>query len=153
MTEMQITNSFGTKLAVHIRMGDEADKQRLKEKNPHLKNLVWEGGYLILAQIEDTIVGYLWAFQREIPAPVEASELFINIVEIIYSDLRCQGLGSRMVQRCLEIAREESVYQVRAYCDIGNVPSHRLWLKNNFSISPVKHLDGSITGSFVTLVL
>jgi len=45
------------------------------------------------------------------------------------------------------------VYQVRAYCDIRNIPSHRLWLKNKFSISPVKMPDDTIAGSFVSYVL
>lgn len=49
--------------------------------------------------------------------------------------------------------KEEKVYQVRAYCDIRNVPSHRLWLKNKFAISPVKMPDNTIAGSFVSYVL
>ena len=58
-----------------------------------------------------------------------------------------------MISEIIKIAKEEKVYQVRAYCDIGNVSSHRLWLKNKFAISPVKMPDGSIPGSFVSFVL
>ena len=136
-----------------IRIGTDAEKQKLLNDYPHIKNVVRDGGYFIVAQIEDTIVGYLWCFKRKIPAPVEQDEIFINIIEVIYTNLRCQGMASSMLQKIMEIAKEEKVYQVRAYCDIWNVPSHRLWLKNKFSISPVKMPDGSIAGSFVSFVL
>ena len=138
---------------VIIRIGTDAEKQKLLNDYPNIKNVVRDGGYFIVAQIEDTIVGYLWCFKRKIPAPVEQDEIFINIIEVIYTNLRCQGMASSMLQKIIEIAKEEKVYQVRAYCDIGNVPSHRLWLKNKFSISPVKMPDGSIAGSFVSFVL
>ena len=138
---------------VIIRIGTDAEKQKLLNDYPNIKNVVRDGGYFIVAQIEDTIVGYLWGFKRKIPAPVEQDEIFINIIEVIYTNLRCQGMASSMLQKIMEIAKEEKVYQVRAYCDIWNVPSHRLWLKNKFSISPVKMPDGSIAGSFVSFVL
>ena len=136
-----------------IRLGTDAEKQKLLTDYPNIKNVIRDGGYFIVAKIEDTVVGYLWAFKREIPAPVEQDEIFINIIEVIYTNLRCQGVASKMISEIIEIAKEEKVYQVRAYCDIGNVPSHRLWLKNKFSISPVKMPDGSISGSFVSYVL
>ena len=138
---------------VIIRIGTDAEKQKFLNDYPNIKNVVRDGGYFIVAQIEDTIVGYLWGFKRKIPAPVEQDEIFINIIEVIYTNLRCQGMASSMLQKIMEIAKEEKVYQVRAYCDIRNVPSHRLWLKNKFSISPVKMPDGSIAGSFVSFVL
>ena len=136
-----------------IRQGTDAEKQKLLTDYPNIKNVIRDGGYFIVAKIEDTVVGYLWAFKRKIPAPVEQDEIFINIIEVIYTNLRCQGVASKMISEIIEIAKEEKVYQIRAYCDIGNFPSHRLWLKNKFSISPVKMPDGSISGSFVSYVL
>ena len=136
-----------------IRLGTDAEKQELLTDYPNIKNVIRDGGYFIVAQIEDTTVGYLWGFKRKIPAPVEQDEIFINIIEVIYTNLRFQGVASEMISEIIKIAKEEKVYQVRAYCDIGNVPSHRLWLKNKFSISPVRMPDGSIAGSFVSFVL
>ena len=136
-----------------IRLGTEAEKQNLLINHPNVKNVIRDGGYFIVAKIEDTIIGYLWAFKREIPAPVKQDEFFINIIEVIYTNLRRQGVASKMINEIIEIAKKEKVYQVRAFCDIDNVPSHCLWLKNNFSISPTKMQDGSISGSFVSYVL
>ena len=138
---------------VIIRIGTDAEKQKLLNDYPNIKNVVRDGGYFIVAKIEDTIVGYLWGFKRKIPAPVDQNEIFINIIEVIYTNLRCQGIASNMLKAIINIAKEEKAYQVRAYCDIGNVPSHRLWLKNKFSVSPVKMPDRSIAGSFVSFVL
>ena len=136
-----------------IRLGTDAEKQKLLTDYPNIKNVIRDGGYFIVAKIEDTVVGYLWAFKRKIPAPVEQDEIFINIIEVIYTNLRRQGVASKMISEIIEIAKEEKAYQIRAYCDIGNFPSHRLWLKNKFSISPVKMPDGSISESFVSYVL
>ena len=138
---------------VIIRIGTDTEKQNLLLDCPNIKNVVRDGGYFVVAQIEDTIVGYLWAFKRKIPAPVDQNEIFINIIEVIYTNLRCQGIASNMLKAIINIAKEETAYQVRAYCDIENVPSHRLWLKNKFSVSPVKMPDRSIAGSFVSFVL
>lgn len=138
---------------VNIRIGTEKEKQQLITTYPYTKNVIGDNGYLIVAEKEKDIIGFLWAFVRDIPAPVEAKEMFINAIEVFHSELRCQGIGTQMVQKIIEIARNELVYQVRAYCDITNVPSHRLWLKNKFSISPVKMPDNTIAGSFVSYVL
>ena len=97
-----------------IRFGTEHEKQELLNDYPNIKNVVHDGGYFIVAQIEDTIVGYLWGFKRKIPAPVEQDEIFINIIEVIYTNLRCQGIASSMLQKIIKIAKEEKVYQVRA---------------------------------------
>lgn len=138
---------------VMIRFGTEAEKQTLLNEYPEIKNVILDGGYFIVAVIEDTVIGFLWAFKRKIPAPIEQSEIFVNIIEVIYTNLRCQGIASAMLNEIIKVAKEENVYQIRAFCDIWNIPSHRLWLKNRFSVSPVKMPDGSVTGSFVSYVL
>ena len=136
-----------------IRLGTEDEKQKLLTDYPNVQNVIRDGGYFIIAKIEDTIVGFLWAFKRKIPAPVEQNEFFINVIEVIYTNLRCHGVASKMLNEMIEIAKKEKAYQVRAFCDIGNVSSHHLWLKNKFSISPVKMEDGTIPGSFVSYIL
>lgn len=138
---------------INIRNGTDKDKQILLSKYPNLQKFFGDTGYLIVAGNESEIIGFLWAFKRDIPAPVEAQEMFINAIEVFNKDLRCRGIGSQMVQRIIEIARNEHVYQVRASVQIGNVASHRLWFKNKFSISPVKMPNADIVGSFVSFVL
>lgn len=138
---------------VTIRLGAEKDKELLKTQQPQTAPVLGDGGYLIVAEDNGQIVGFLWAFKRKIPAPIEQEELFINVIEVFPEELRCQGLATRMLGEAKRIAINENCYQLRAYCDIRNVSSHRLWVKNGYGINPVALPDGNIAGSFVSLVL
>ena len=138
---------------VTIRLGAEKEKELLRTRHPQTVPVLGDGGYLIVAEENDQIVGFLWAVKRKIPAPIEQEELFINVIEVFPEELRCQGLATRMLGEAKRIAINENCYQLRAYCDIRNVSSHRLWVKNGYGINPVALPDGNIVGSFVSLVL
>ena len=149
----RINLKIGVKILITIRSGAEKDKELLKAQYTHTAPVLGDDGYLIIAEENGKIVGFLWAFKREIPAPVDRSEMFINAIEVFPEELRCQGLATQMLAGIKIIAIKESCYQLRAYCDIRNVPSHRLWVKNGYGISPIKMPDGIIVGSYVSLVL
>lgn len=138
---------------IDIKNGTESDKQRLLSKYPNLDKYFFGDGRLVIAEDRSDIVGFLWAHKRKIPAPVEAEEMFINYITVFEPELRCRGIGTQMVQKIIEIAKAEQVYQIRAKVKTENVPSHRLWLKNKFSISPAQMPDGNIAVSFVGYVL
>lgn len=138
---------------IDIKNGTESDKRRLLSKYPNLDKFFFGDGRLVIAENGNDIVGFLWAHKRKISAPVEAEEMFINYIEVFKPELRCRGIGTQMVQKIIEIARAEQVYQIRAKVRIENAPSHGLWLKNKFSISPAQMPDGNITVSFVGYVL
>lgn len=110
-------------------------------------------GRLVIAEDRNDIVGFLEAHKRKNSAPVEAQEMFINYISVFEPELRCRGIGTQMIQRIIEIAKAEQVYQIRAKVRAENMPSHRLWLKNKFSISPAQMPDGNIVVSFVGYVL
>ena len=44
---------------VMIRFGTEAEKQTLLTEYPEIKNVLRDGGYFIVAVIEDTVIGFL----------------------------------------------------------------------------------------------
>ena len=135
-----------------IKLGTEADKNYILEKYPHTSQVIYGDGYLVTACENYEIIGFAWIFTREIPI-VNKTENFINVIDI-FSEENCRkGIASLMVQKIIELARERGSYQIRAYCDINNVSSHMLWLKNGFSISPVKMPDNQIVGSYVAYVL
>lgn len=138
---------------INIKNGTESDKQRLLSKYPNLDKFFFGDGRLVIAEDGNNIVGFLWAHKRKISAPVEAKEMFINYISVFEPELRCRGIGTQMIQRIIEIAKAEQVYQIRAKVKTENMPSHRLWLKNKFSISPAQMPDGNIAVSFVGYVL
>lgn len=138
---------------INIKNGTESDKQRLLSKYPNLDKFFFGNGRLVIAENGNDIVGFLWAHKRKISAPVEAEEMFINYITVFELELRRRGIGTQMVQKIIEIAKAEQVYQIRAKVKTENVSSHRLWLKNKFSISPAQMPDGNIAVSFVGYVL
>ena len=138
---------------INIKNGTESDRLRLLSKYPNLDKFFFGNGRLVIAENGNEIVGFLWAHKRKISAPVEAGEMFINYITVFEPELHCRGIGTQMIQRIIEIARAEQVYQIRAKVKTENVPSHRLWLKNKFSISPAQMPDGNIAVSFVGYVL
>lgn len=136
-----------------IRVGSKEEKEFILSKYPYTAQVMRQGGSLIVAVEGGAIMGFLWSFRREIPVAVGRTEEFINVIEVFDAEQRCRGIGSLMVKKCLETARKNECYQVRAYCDANNLPSHMLWVKNGFTVSPVKMENGRIVGSYVAYKL
>lgn len=136
-----------------IKIGNKADKKAILKIRPDAASYFKGSSYFLVAQEADRILGFAIVFRNKIPAPVKANEAFINLIEVFEEKDRGKGIASAMVQKVIETEQEENTYQIRAYCDINNIASHRLWLKNGFGISPVKMQNGDILGSYVTYVL
>lgn len=134
-----------------IRCGTEADKNQILSLRPQAESLFGGNSYFLVAE-DAEILGFAVVFHRDIPAPIDAKEAFINLIEVLDEKNMRKGIASGLVQKVLETERLKDTYQVRAYCDIWNAASHRLWKKNGFGISPMKMPDGKILGSFVTYV-
>lgn len=137
---------------MQVRLGTQSDREQILRIRPQAAEFI-DGDYLIVAEENHALLGFAAVFVREIPAPVGASEAFINVIEVFDEVQRRKGIASAMIEKIAKIGRERKVYQLRAYCDIGNTASNRLWRKNKFGIAPVKMPDGSIVGSYATLVL
>jgi RimJ/RimL family protein N-acetyltransferase len=139
---------------MEIKVASKTEIHEIIKKFPGTKSVIWENDdntYLLLAKENNHIIGFSFSFRRKIPAPIgDLSEDFINVIEVLELNKRNKGIGSALVQQSIAIAKDNGSIQVRAYCDISNEASHRLWLKNGFGISPVKLPDGNIVGSFVT---
>ena len=136
---------------MNIRVGNEIDKEYILNIRPQAAGLFKGNSYFILAE-EEGILGFAVVFHRDIEAPVPANEAFINLIEVLNESNHKKGIASCLVQQIIETEEETNTYQIRAYCEINNIASHRLWLKNGFGISPVKEANGQIPGSFVTYV-
>lgn len=136
-----------------IKIGTDEEKELILAKYPYTSAVMHQGGSLVIAYEEKEIIGFLWSFSREIPVPIGKTEDFINVIEIFNARHRRKGIGSLMVQKCIDLAREKGSYQVRAYCEADNKSSHMLWIKNGFSVSPVKLENQQIIGSYVAYVL
>lgn len=146
-------NCQPTALRFEIQIGSENEKSEILKKYPHTKNVIRDGGVLIIALKCNEIIGFLWMYKRNILAPVDKCEWFINVIDVPKAINRCKGIGSGLVREAVKYAKNDGVYQISAYCDIANVSSHMLWRKNGFAIMPAYGADNSVIGSFVGLVL
>lgn len=138
---------------IEIKIGTESQKAEILAEYPHTKAVIRDGGVLIVAIEGDEITGFLWMFKRKMLAPVDEYEWFINVIDVPEAQNRCKGVGSGMVRKAVSLAKSDGAYQISAYCDIANIPSHMLWRKNGFAIQPAYGADGAVLGSFVGLVL
>lgn len=136
-----------------IKIGSESQKAEILAEYPHTKAVIRDGGVLIVAIEGDEITGFLWMFKRKMLAPVDEYEWFINVIDVPEAQNRCKGVASGMVRKAVSLAKSDGAYQISAYCDIANIPSHMLWRKNGFAIQPAYGADGAVLGSFVGLVL
>ena len=77
-----------------VRNGSEKDKQDLLNKYPDLQNffVMCDTGYLIVAEKENDIIGFLWAYKRDIPAPIEAQKY--SLMQLKYLMMICGVKGS-----------------------------------------------------------
>ncbi|MBQ3018602.1 MAG: GNAT family N-acetyltransferase [Clostridia bacterium] len=138
---------------MNIRIGTKEDKSAIIGKYPHTRQVLGENGYLVVAEENENIEAFAWAFVRKIPAPIDKSEMFVNAIQTFEPKNQSKGIASELIKKLIELAKAQSLYQIRAYCDINNISSHKLWEKNNFTISPVKNQNGEILGSYVTSLL
>lgn len=138
---------------IEIKIGTESQKAEILAEYPHTKAVIRDGGVLIVAIEGDEITGFLWMFKRKMLAPVDEYEWFINVIDVPEAGNRCKGVASGMVKKAVSLAKSDGAYQISAYCDIANIPSHMLWRKNGFAIQPAYGADGAVLGSFVGLVL
>ncbi len=136
---------------MNLRMGNNTDMEYILNVRPQAAAYFKGRSYFIVAE-DESILGFAVVFHRDIEAPVPANEAFINLIEILDERNHRKGIASCLVQKIIEIEEEKKTYQIRAYCEINNIASHRLWLKNRFGISPAKESNGRILGSFVTYV-
>lgn len=138
---------------IEIKIGTESQKAEILAEYPHTKAVIRDGGVLIVAIEGDEITGFLWMFKRKMLAPVDEYEWFINVIDVPEAQNCCKGVASGMVRKAVSLAKSDGAYQISAYCDIANIPSHMLWRKNGFAIQPAYGADGAVLGSFVGLVL
>ena len=97
---------------MNIRVGTHADKEFILNKHPHTKQVLGEGGYLLVAEENENIEAFLWAFVRKIPAPIDKSEMFINVIETFESKNQRKGIASNLIKKLIELAKVQSLYQI-----------------------------------------
>jgi len=104
---------------------EEERKKSLERLRKVAKEPEWYDHYLV-AELDGKVVGRVIL---EVAYP-PYSEL-INLY--VHSDYRGKGVGSSLVQKCIEIASDRKCFVMSVMADpMGNLPAHRLYSKFGF---------------------
>jgi len=114
-----------------------------------------EDGLSILAIQEDVIVGLISVYWKQLPPPLlETYEGYIDIIEV-HKDFRRRGIGTQLINLCLERAKEKDTYQLRAWSSLDKVEVIPMWKALGFGLCPAKTYPNGreVMGYFVTKLL
>jgi GNAT superfamily N-acetyltransferase len=123
------------------------------EKVAHHMHL--EDGFSILAVQEENLVGLISVYWKILPAPLpETYEGYIDILEV-HQDFRRKGIATQLVDKALERAQENGVYQVRAWSSLDKKEAIPMWKALNFGLCPATTYPNGqkVKGYFVVKLL
>ena len=83
--------------------------------------------------------GIRFCSKKKIVNEPNKTEDLILVIEVFKEENRNKGIASDLVQHIISEARRNGSYQIIAYYQKNNIPSHKLWIKNSFSIISVKN--------------
>ena len=136
---------------------DEAWERRIAEEwsETAARHMHMADGFSILALCDGDPVGLISVYWRRLPAPLTRTvEGYIDIVEVL-AGFRRQGIATRMIELSMERAREQGVYQLRAWSSEDKVEAIPMWEALGFGLCPATTYPGGqeVKGYFVTRVL
>ena len=113
-------------------------------------------GFSVVAVDGGAVVGLVSVQWRDLPPPLElAREGFVEIIEVAESHRR-RGIAARMLEMCLERAREEGAHQLRAWSSEDKAEAIPMWRALGFGMHPATERprgSSAVKGYFVTRVV
>lgn len=145
------------KTRVHYINADEAWKQRIAEEwsETVARHIHLTDGFSILALGNGKLVGLISVYWRALPVPLSGVfEGYIDIIEVL-TEFRRQGIATAMIEMAAEHARQQSVYQLRAWNSEDKVEAVTMWKALGFGLCPVTTYPKGqeVRGYFATKVL
>lgn len=118
------------------------------------RHLEIDNGFSIVAMAEGKPVGAIGLYWNELPIPLTGTrEAYINIIEVIPA-FRGRGIATELVNRSIELCREEGVYQVRAWSSDDKIQALPMWRRLGFALCPADNpWHAGLKGFFVGYVL
>ena len=93
---------------------------------------------LLVAEDDDQIIGFVFAYLREVPGEVlnrwAASKVAQIELLVVDSSYRGRGIGKALLNRLLEILREESVDMVLLHCPSEAIEAKHLYDELGFEV-------------------
>jgi GNAT superfamily N-acetyltransferase len=136
-----------------VEIATNEDIEKILEKYPQTKQVICNWGsdcYTLVIKETNEIIAFASCFRRVYNMPtISWKEDWINVIDVIIPEKKRRGLGSLLLTKIMEIAKENGSHQVAAYSDISNYDAHAFWIKCGFAVMPVKDNAGKVCGSIV----
>ncbi len=93
---------------------------------------------LLIAEDGGRVIGFVFAYLREVPGEVlrrwDASKVAQIELLVVDPSFRSQGIGKDLLDRLLEILKEENVDYVLLHCPAKAIEAKRLYDKMGFEV-------------------
>lgn len=133
-----------------IRVANYRDKRNIMKQYPHTKPYLKRKGTLYIDESDNEYRGFAFVQKRNVVNETNLTEDLILVIEVFLEKDRNKGIASNLVKKIIDDARENGVYQIVAYYQKNNIASHKLWIKNRFSVVEVLTADSKSLGCIAT---
>lgn len=117
-----------------IRVANYRDKRNIIKQYPHTKSYLKRKGILYIDEEDNEYRGFAFVQKRNVINEINKIEDLILVIEVFREKDRNKGIASNLVKKIIDNAQENGVYQIIAYYQKNNIASHKLWVKNQFSV-------------------
>ncbi len=129
-----------------VKIATYKQKKWITKNYPHTKNYLKRKGTLYIYENNEDIDAFAFIQRRNIVNNTDKYEDLILVIEVFDENKRCNGIGTALVNVIKENALCTGAYQVIAFYETHNIPSHKLWIKNDFGVSSVTDRNGNNIG-------
>lgn len=133
-----------------IRVANYRDKRNIMKQYPHTKPYLKRKGILYIDEEDSEYRGFAFVQKRNVVNETNLTEDLILVIEVFLEKDRNKGIASNLVKKIIDDAQENGVYQIVAYYQKNNTASHKLWIKNQFSVVEVLTVDSKSLGCIAT---
>lgn len=133
-----------------IRVANYIDKINIMKQYPYTKPYLKRKGILYIDEEDNEYRGFAFVQKRNVVNEIILTEDLILVIEVFQEKDRNKGIASNLVKKIIDNAHENGVYQITAYYQKNNIASHKLWIKNSFSVIEVLTADSNSLGCIAT---
>ncbi len=133
-----------------IRIANYRDKRNITKNYPHTKQHLKRKGILYIDEYNEQCRGFAFVQKRNVVNELNKIEELILAIEVFREKDRNKGIASNLVKKIINDAQANGSYQIIAYYQKNNIASHKLWIKNQFSVIEVLDANSNSFGCIAT---
>ena len=92
-------------------------------------------GFLIVALDGENLVGLIFTYWKKLPCSTEECDAYIDILEV-HKNFRRQGIARRLIDMSIARAKQNGMWQIRAWSSEDKVEAIFMWKAPGFGLCP-----------------